>query len=571
MTTLPTPIVPIQTQDPELAEVLGRIERLGKLWNDPVRLNQRQFAQETARFLEEDQTQEPWIWRNPAETEEHWLHKVKHAFNLAEFIVDTVATTFVTPPVREVIASLLQLDDEEDALFEARKLEQSGQLKLVNAWLQKHIWGWGEYGQDSTFQDVEKWTWWHGTVCVEPRYSKIEAVRPNEEDRDGVEPLYYRRHEFEVLETESDPRKAEAAVLVVRFPQDVTRGRRDSGDRMNQAVMHYWDDEVVVRLVDWVIDPTGMQIEGLEGELRGGVLFHGLGRMPLTFARHRKVQKKFFSPGVDCQLFPESKSINKHWTEFGHILQVSHGYPWVRGKLSNATLAPDGIIEVGETGQFGVEQPGQTLGQVKDGIERLQDNLPLTMHMAPGSIRIKPSQAASGVAIQSERAQTELIRLKHVPSWLKFEKDYLRRALDVFRLGTGKAADEMPLQVQSDLNVSFQPPPVTLTKKDTTDYLSWKRTNGLISRRRMLMEAEPELEPAEVDRILREVDAEVAFSQTTTSSLASQFAVESARQTGAGASPLTSAFVQEGARQRAERPGTATGGSDDQAQEEEEG
>lgn len=470
----------------EVAE--ERLVGLAAFWESNA--PERAFAEETAKWLEEDQAK--WLQANDAETAEHWAKKPKIAVDFSSHILNAVATTYVSPAHRAV------------AVEGADEIVQD-QLDEVNTWLGAKLWDFGLYGLDDTLQDVDRWTMWHGTIACEPRYQRDEQ---DPDDEGGVETLYYRRHEFEVLPKADDPRMAQAVI----FPVRTETVRRADGAEVQQTVFHYWDDQVFAKVIQTETSKGGWQILDMDGDdprVTDGVLVHGLGYVPIEFMRSRRVQREFYSPGADVKLFGQAQVINKMWTEFAHLLRVHHGYPVVKGKLKGGALAPDAFINVDTDGDFDVKSPGGNPQAVEQGIQRLMDNLGVTFGLAPGALSMDPAVAKSGVAITVEKSETERLRKERIPTWVKFERRLFKTSLDIFRVFSGLLPKDMPFDgVDATLAIVHQDPPTTISKQEVRDNLAYEREHELISKRQMLSELRPELTVDQVRLRLEEADAE---------------------------------------------------------------
>lgn len=501
-----------------LKRVNDRISRIRKCW-DYGQLD-RVAAADSADFLELDQAL--WLKKNPAETPEHWAQKEKFTVDLANKVIKDIATTYTSPPARTVVPPPLEakdsrevsslvddgdIDDEVEATSQLAADAVVQSIQETNDWLETHIWSFGEYGLNATLLNVDRWVLWHGSVAIEPRYASNFDGR----DVDGVEPVFYRRHEFEVLPFEHDPRRAEAVIWPVR---KVKVTDRDLGER-SQQIFHYWDGEVFCRLTGWNIDtkqgseammPNGQH----DARWQGGMFIHALGYLPIVFVREQMVQDKFHAPGSHVNLKRLCLAINKLKTEHGYILKVQHGYTSVNGKLGNATLAVDGIVELAEGQTLTVQGSGADLPGLQAGIQREIEDLAVTFGLAPGTLVMDPSSAKSGVAIMAENRETERLRKERIPLiWDKTEQRYHRAALDIYRLFS--ATPDAAPDVDTDVDTVFKPPPGTMNDKALRESLDFESSHGLVSPLDMLRELRPELTEEQArERIERATEASAA-------------------------------------------------------------
>ncbi len=502
MSLNPFAVVAPGPEEELVRRVRERIGRLRAYWE--ACLSDRKAAYDATRFLEEDEAQ--WLQPNPAEPAEHWRHKLKLCLNVANYLLRAVATTYVSPPHRVV-----KLGVVPEGLDEAGRKTRDDARHTAETWLDDHLWTYGEYGMDQTFLAVDRWVLYLGTVAVEPRF---RPAAESEDGQPGVEPIYYRRHEFEVLPRSDDARRAEAVVLATGRVGPRFQSLLKLGVPNQTEVSHYWDDEVFCRLIGWEIDEN----QGVEADEYGarapadarfyrGIFHHGLGYVPVRFVKDSQPQNAFYGPAQFVKLFPAAKALNKLWTEFTHVLRVQHGYPWATGEVTNQVMAPDALLKLEPGGTFGVATPGANLTGMLEGIQRELDNLAALFGLAPGSLRMDPHAAASGVSIVAERAETERVRKERVPMFRRFEARYHRAALDIFRV-FGGAEGQAP--AETSIEVAFQPPPAQISEAEVREKLAFERENRLVSRQQMLAVLEPDLSPEERQRRLAEVEEEQA-------------------------------------------------------------
>lgn len=488
-----------------------QIMRLKTCWENSSQ--RRALAEDSIKFIEQDQR--AWLYANPAETKEHWDNKIKVAVNFAKQMLENVTTTYVSPPVRsakpkgEAEKAKAQAPVEEppppapaeDGQAPPPQPPQQPEKDPLQEWLEDHVWNFGQYGGvDPVMQDVDLWTLFLGTTCVEPRY-QAEGIHA---DHDGVELVYYRRPEFEVLPDDKDPRRAQAVVTSVKVRQqkrNVGDANTGSSTRYGTVIRHYWDKDVFCRLVDWEIDKSQGNPE--DPRWQDGIFKHGIGRIPLAFIRDSRPQLDFWSYGVHEQLVPLAVNLNKLITEYIHVLKVQHGYFWTNGKLKSKTMAVDSLIEVGEDGTLNLLAPAANLEGMLTGIQTVLDWLSIVFGMAPGSMRMTPSQTASGVAIIAERAETEKIRKKRLPTFQAFEKEFCRNSIDVQNAFSG--AEDV---AQADITVAFQDPPAQVAEAEKREGLQFELDNGLTTRLKALMELHPNMTEEQAKAQLAEVDAE---------------------------------------------------------------
>jgi hypothetical protein len=505
-----------------LKRAKDRIRRIKEFWTaygpdrDRVRDN----------YAFREGMQSTYVPKNPDELDSHFTKKLKFATNLLEYVLSTVATVYVTPakrtaipPVKDADAeggqSLALVDDDvADAPTAAgpTAAEQRLEAAISEAtdWFSDHVWNYGLNNLDETLLDADRDVLFGGSVAIEPRYMSDW----NATGVDGIEAIYYRRHEYEVLPMESDPRVAEAVVFPVKTIEELVAGTADS--LIEKQVYHYWDGEVWARLVDWEIDDRPPQIVGdpsaFDGRMYKGLLKHGIGFLPIVFVKRTRVQRQFHSRGCDDYLVQQCGNINKLWTEFGHILRVQHGYPVVKGDLQNGTIATDGIIQIDTDGEFKVEAPKANLDGMERGIQRIMDNIALTKGMAPGSITMDPNRTSSGVAIVVQQSEQERVRQEDVSTWLSGERRFHRAQKAVYQAFSPNAND-MP---DADLKVEHQRPKTHISLQEKERNLGWQRDRKLIDRKTMLQTLDPDMSEDQIEKQLRDADADqpVANGQT---------------------------------------------------------
>lgn len=449
------------------ARVHSRIERLRQCWQD--HRTERDQAEESTRFLEEDQGQ--WLVKNPGESEDHWKQKPKITVDLANKVLRDVATVYQTAPRRLVSGDIP--DPQKDEAQE---------------WLDEHVWSFGVDGLDATLLDLDRWLLFHGTIALEPRYQPdLDGLGVG-----GIEAIYYRRHEFEALPFDDDPRRAEAVVFPVRRID-----KRNSQSRVTESeqVFHYWDQEVFARLKDWKIDPIP-QVED-DPRTQAGVLVHDLGYLPVVFMKERVTQRCFYSPPVFPNLVRTCKSLNKLKTELAYFSMVPGSW-YTDGTIENASMGPDAITEGTAGQQFDFRRMDANLAEIRANIQREIDDLGVAFGLSPGSLVMDPAAARSGVAIQSEQRDTDALRQERVPKWRRWEQRYHRAALDIYSFQSG--TDTVPAVLVSDsgppaatVDTIHARPQTMLSSTETRERLSWERQNGLTSPEDMLAESRDDL------------------------------------------------------------------------------
>lgn len=453
------------------------MRRLQRRW--VYHSSDRRKAHEAADFIEQDQAS--WLRPNPDETPEHWNKKIKTTVSLAEYVLGKTARTYAAPPQRTPAG-----DDEQHTVAE---------------WLRRHVWEYGENGLDLTLGDADLWTLYTGSVAIEPRYDLPDGATPG--DGDGIEALYYRRHEFEVLPRPRDARRPEAVIL------PLVAELTEAGAQLSESTVTldrgsvYYDDEVMCYTDGWSVDEE----QGADDPRWDAGLFrHGLGRLPVVFARNTREQRRFHGRGVHLRLKGQCQAINKLWTEYVHTLRVQHGYLWAEKNLKSKTLAADAIIITGEGNPLGMLTPGANLEGMLDGIQRLMDTVAVTMGMAPGSLRLDPREARSGIAILAERQGQDEVRGERLPIWQHVERAWIRAAVDVYRVFSGVE----PPAGADRVSVVFREPPAQVSRQEQREQLDWEIKHKLVSRRRALRRMYPELSDIEADAWLAEADAETA-------------------------------------------------------------
>lgn len=470
--------------------VAGRLGRLRKLWR--LHRPDRDEAEEAADFLEEDQA--AWLRPNPGESPAHWKQKPKLTTNFAAKALRDVATVYQSAPRRLVTGDL----------GEAQRIE-------LEAWLEEHLWEYGAYGLDATLKELDRWLLYHGTIAIEARYQPgLEALPSSAltDVPDGVELIFYRRHEFEALPFDDDPRTAEAVVFPVRSVE-----RTDvRGVAARHDVMHYWDGEVFARLVDWTPERPA---DVTDSRWHGEVFEHGLGRLPVLFLRESIVQRQFYAPGVHVNLFRLSKELNKLKTEHGYMIKVP-GTFYHQGKLDRVDLGADTITigpEPGTGGPLQYVAMAANLEQIRLGIQQEIDDLAVAFGLSPGSLVMDPQAARSGVAILAEQRDTEALRAERVPMWSRFEHRFHEIAAAIYEVYSPDSPPPQLLDGTSGLTVIHQRPPSQLSDAERRDQLEWERKHGLIGKEDMLKEARPDLTDEEIEARLARV-AEAAPDMT---------------------------------------------------------
>ena len=502
------------TDDEKLkARVESRIARTKKEWNANATDRDGRLANYTYR--EGDQAS--YIPKNADELDPHFAKKLKVAADYLNFMLSSVATVYDTGASRTAIPPAMPEEDTPVALVpepvegEGPVVDLAEELAAqaiadATDWFKTHMWEFGEYTLDEVLSDADADVLFGGSVAIEPRY----VSNWNGTDVDGVEPIYYRRHEYEVLPKTGDPRQAEAVVFPIGTEDDSTSLGRSGATSIDRVqVHHYWDGEVWCRLKDWKIDDREPELVGVDSETASkrwykGLLKHEIGFLPVVFVKQKRVQRQFHSTGVDTMLVQQCMNLNKFWTEFGHVLRAQHGYPWVKGDLLSATLAVDGITQLDTDGDFGVATPGANLSGMEAAIQRIADNFAVTFGMAPGSITMDPKRTMSGIALVVEQSQQEEVRQKRVPMWQSAERRYHRAEKGVYK-AFSSAPDEMP---NADLDVEHQRPRTHLSMQETERHQSWLRTEKLTDRAGMLRSVDPGLTEKQIDSQIERADAD---------------------------------------------------------------
>lgn len=502
-----TSFVPITREDEnrELKNrVNARLEKIRKRWSE--KMESRRDSRDAALFLSRDQRL--WLQKNPDESDSHWFKKVHLAIDLCNLVLRETAAMYVSPPRRSAVLPAVPSVEEyglelgSDAIIQKSaelalaRTERNKIIQNLNTLFRSKIWESGEYGLDLVFADIDRWVLYHGTVAVEPRYWSNATA-------DGVEPLYYRRHEFEVLPNPNDPRQAEAVVLIIGEDDEENDGGLDFLTGSN-SIKHYWDGEVFCRLKGWQIDDcAGMASP--DPRWAEGIFIHGMGEMPIQFAKADRTQRKFYASPSWVNLKPQCEVVSKLWTEYVHILTKQHGYAYTDGPLGSKTLAVDGLIEGTEPGQqFKIEAPKADLANMLGGIQRIMDMICVTMGLSPGALALDPQSSRSGVAIVAQQRAIETHRVRRIPDWRAFEKNYHKAAVRMYDVMKGQPL--VPIEVP--INLTFRAPETHISRQDRRLELSDLRKEGLISRERMLQMLMPELTGEEVSEWIQEHDEE---------------------------------------------------------------
>lgn len=465
----------------------------------------REKSRKAVEFLESDQAEH--VKPNPGETKSHFEDKRRVALDVSNYVTNKVASTYLTPPTRRASMEYAepdetgQADPAVDALSadsDAARAAFEAERDAVEDWYREHIWEFGEQPLTVVARDIDRWTFWTGTVAVEPRYRADFRGR----GKDGVEPLYYRRHEFEVLRDEYDPRVAVAVVFEIAA---IDSGK--GSDR--QVIYHYYDREVFALLRDWEIDDGWTESTSISPEdsrIQDGLFVHGLGRVPVVFVRETNPPRSFYGRGACTNLYPQALNINQAETDFAHQVRVHHGYMWSKGKIANFVMAPDVLIELpdNQDAAVGMVYPGGDLDKKQAALQRMIDNTCLLAGMAPGSLRMDPQQSKSGVAIIAERAETEAVRLARKPTFQRFEDDYNELAVEVYKVWGGSDEGVPEYGVITEL----KPPPTLIGDKELREEVEWMMANGMLSTEDGLAILEPDLPADERRRRLESVKVE---------------------------------------------------------------
>ena len=138
------------------------------------------------------------------------------------------------------------------------------------------------------------------------------------------------------------------------------------------------------------------------------------------------------------------------------------------------------------------------------GIQRIMDMICVTMGLSPGALALDPQSSRSGVAIVAQQRAIETHRVRRIPDWRAFEKNYHKAAVRMYDVMKGQPL--VPIEVP--INLTFRAPETHISRQDRRLELSDLRKEGLISRERMLQMLMPELTGEEVSEWIQEHDEE---------------------------------------------------------------
>jgi hypothetical protein len=472
----------------QLVEVKDRIARLKLQW-DACKMD-RGLALECAIFLETDQTR--YLVKNEGETTGHWKNKQRMAVNLASFITDRLAAMYSAEPVRRVgtTAGSVPVDTE-------------GNPVDFSDWFSTRLWERGVYGHNPVCRDINRWVIYHGAVAVEPRYvrGKLEG------DPGYVEPIYYRRHEFEVLPAAGDQRRAEAVALIIQT-QTVQMSRSQA--QQQRVTCHYWDAQYFARLVDWMPDTSEVNPDDPRWDA-AGYLEHGLGEIPIDFIRLDRPQTQFYPEIPGIAMMSQCKTVNKEITELLHTISTQTGQPWCKGTPKSAFMGSDVLFEMpaDQDHEFGILASQANLPGMIEGLQWAMDIMSVSLGMAPGSMRMDPRESQSGVALEVEGDEAERMRNAAVSTYRQFEESFFRHSLQMYQAGS--MVDDLPFPLDTlSLSVSFKEPESKLGRQNLMAEVKMQLDLGLISKREAKRRLEPTLSEEEVDAQIAEAEDEVA-------------------------------------------------------------
>lgn len=265
------------------------------------------------------------------------------------------------------------------------------------------------------------------------------------------------------------------------------------GDK-SERIYEYWSDEEHFRF-----NEKG-EIIYLEDE---GMNPYGV--MPVSFVhRSPEIVDEFFQAGAS-----DIVSANEHIDILFQELMIaaridSLGIKYASG-VRDDTPIKAGVDEV-------ILLPdGVTLGRLEGGnpekiiniIKTVIQSTALNNHLVA---RFVDSEARSGVALKVENLENFEERKASVNDiWLPFEKKR-------FEIDRTIAASH-GVQISEEYHVDFAEPESVLSPDEQRNEWDWLLSKGLISKRDILKQMNPDLDEAEVDKILGEVKEEEAEPQ----------------------------------------------------------
>jgi hypothetical protein len=265
------------------------------------------------------------------------------------------------------------------------------------------------------------------------------------------------------------------------------------GDK-SERLYEFWSDEEHFRF-----NEMG-QIMNLEDE---GMNMYG--KMPITFAhRSPEIVDEFFQAGAS-----DIVSANEHIDILFKTLMIaaridSLGIKYasgvrddtpIRAGVDEVILLPDGVT----LGRLEGGNPEKIINVIKTVIQ----STALNNHLVA---RFVDSEARSGVALKVENLENFEERKASVSDiWLPFEN----KRFQIDRM----IASANGVQLSDDYHVDFAEPENVLSPDEQRAEWDWLLSKGLISKRDILKQMNPDLDDAEADRILGEVKEETTEPQ----------------------------------------------------------